>query len=193
MKTEAERARPVLAWRQRVDYKARRWERLNSPFMLWVLSTIVVGLVSFGYGKFDDRLKSDSKRRDELRRADAEIASRIDHMDGRLLPPARPTFDELRNEIARAYSGEQGGLYADYRATDIQSLATFVAFSLTTAKEKSEVMTARSAMKQLGDLAVAPRPNEAASQAALVSRAQSLLQAMELSRWRLREIADEKP
>jgi ribosomal protein S14 len=161
--------------------------------MLWVLSTIVVGLVSFGYGKFDDRLKSDSKRRDELRRADAEIASRIDHMDGRLLPPARPTFDELRNEIARAYSGEQGGLYADYRATDIQSLATFVAFSLTTAKEKSEVMTARSAMKQLGDLAVAPRPNEAASQAALVSRAQSLLQAMELSRWRLREIADEKP
>ena len=64
------------------------WEMLNSAIVLWLLSTVVVGLISFGYARWDkqrtaDRLEAEQaaakKREDRLaeRKIDAEIASRL--------------------------------------------------------------------------------------------------------------------
>jgi len=68
------------------------WAALNSAFLLWFLSTLVVGSVTFFYSKWEKGKEEDQRHRDNeqslknerrsaIRKLDIEIASRLTALD----------------------------------------------------------------------------------------------------------------
>lgn len=95
--------------RQQLDskptYRSRLWKSLNSAFVLWMLSTVVVGLISFAYTRWEKqrelhRIVAEQaaiKKREDgltLRKVDAEIASRLAYVHSviRLSNPSHEAF-----------------------------------------------------------------------------------------------------
>lgn len=56
--------------------KEKLWDYLNSPFSLWVLSTIVVGLISLGYARYQESVRKSEENRETARRLKAEADNR---------------------------------------------------------------------------------------------------------------------
>lgn len=56
--------------------KEKLWVYVNSPFSLWVLSTIVVGLISWGYAHYQDSVRKSEENRETARRLKAETDNR---------------------------------------------------------------------------------------------------------------------
>ena len=57
--------------------KKKIWKFLNSPFALWLLSSIVVGLLTWGYSQWQASEIELAKRRETINRLDIEIVSRL--------------------------------------------------------------------------------------------------------------------
>jgi hypothetical protein len=100
--------------RERLEAKparsSRLWSFLNSAFALWLLSTVVVGMVGFVYERYDRAREArrtqgekaaavETQRSLTVQKLDAEISSRLNYFN-RLLTDAT-TQTERRNRLAR--------------------------------------------------------------------------------------------
>jgi hypothetical protein len=54
---------------------------LNSPFGLWILSTVFIGLITFGYNKYTDYLKANDLKRKTINDLAFEIGYRFEPLD----------------------------------------------------------------------------------------------------------------
>jgi hypothetical protein len=68
---ELEAQRPPKPWHERV------WSLLNSSFMLWVLSSVVLSVVSFEYARHQARVEQRKLHADLERSLTTEIGNRI--------------------------------------------------------------------------------------------------------------------
>jgi hypothetical protein len=112
--------------------RARIWQVLNSQFGLWILSTVLVGLVSFLYSGFQEsnRIYSDDMHRMAIMRD--EIADRLEQFDqqvgatltlGDFVRHVNPwgldgptgVYPELQNRSLRGMIVEVEGLARKYR------------------------------------------------------------------------------
>jgi phosphate/sulfate permease len=77
----------------------KSWGFVNSPFMLWVLSTVIVGLVSFGYTRYQERMKKEQENRQTAQKLRAEIDNRskeILRLTAQITDEARTTYYDPR-------------------------------------------------------------------------------------------------
>jgi len=61
----------------RVRTKKRIWSFLNSNFGLWLLSSVMVGLITFGYTKLNDHLAEKRLKERQVVKLDIEIEGRF--------------------------------------------------------------------------------------------------------------------
>lgn len=91
------------------------WSLLNSGFVLWFLSTIVVGLVTFSLAKIKDQLTQTESARLRLASTDEELKMRLTNMKNELdtlqqwLPDYQASHDD--NTDKRGWYGELKQLY----------------------------------------------------------------------------------
>jgi hypothetical protein len=57
--------------------QSKTWALLNSSFALWFLSTIVLGLITWAYSSYTNRLAGQSAEAERIRHLDLEISGRI--------------------------------------------------------------------------------------------------------------------
>jgi hypothetical protein len=57
--------------------KKRIWDLLNSSFVLWFLSTLVIGLFGWMYSNYQERAKADNQKKELIRKLDTEINNRL--------------------------------------------------------------------------------------------------------------------
>ena len=77
----------------------KSWGFVNSPFMLWVLSTVIVGLVSFGYTRYQERMKKEEENRQTAQKLRAEIDNRskeILRLTAQVIDESRTRYYEPR-------------------------------------------------------------------------------------------------
>jgi len=56
--------------------RKRIWNIVNSAFVLWLLSSVVVGLFGWGYSKYQDNAKEQARRKEIKRKLMTEIINR---------------------------------------------------------------------------------------------------------------------
>jgi hypothetical protein len=74
IRNELESSREGKTW------KARIWVMLNSTFALWFLSSVVLGVLTWAYSGYVNRLAVQSAEMEHNRRLDLEISGRIDEI-----------------------------------------------------------------------------------------------------------------
>ena len=76
----------------------RFWPLLNSPFALWALSTLVVGIVSFGFARWEGERDEAKKTKELVRKLDLEIDSRLNSFDDEL--KSASDYETLHTAVA---------------------------------------------------------------------------------------------
>ncbi len=71
---------------------------LNSPLGIWILSTIVIGIITFGYKKYKEKRKIVVENNLKLSRITSEIEFRIKHVDRVMI--------NARKNLRRYYSSQ---------------------------------------------------------------------------------------
>lgn len=74
----------VRAQLDKVDKKKNKeagkiWAFVNSTLFLWFLSSIVLGIISFSYAKWDRQREIEREQRERAEKLDTEISSRLTH------------------------------------------------------------------------------------------------------------------
>jgi hypothetical protein len=69
-----------IALRKELDppkEKNKKWEFLNSTFGIWLFSSIVLGLITWGYTTWTDSRKAKEQKKEAINQIDVEITYRI--------------------------------------------------------------------------------------------------------------------
>ena len=116
---QEEEFRRVTAERMEREHGSRlsRFARqLNSPIMLWLLSTVVVGLISLGYKNWQDEKLKRAQEEEHKSKTSAELYYRVSACDD-----IGPAAD--REEVESMYNGIIGlrPLYPDYQNTRLEA------------------------------------------------------------------------
>ena len=65
-------------------FRAKCWRFVNTSFGIWLLSTVVVGLVSWGYANWSEAKQNDAKSKESIRKLDLELFARISNFENLL-------------------------------------------------------------------------------------------------------------
>jgi len=175
----------------RTRTKKPLWTLANSPFFLWFLSSIVLASISFLYAKHEEQQRKDLETHATLRKLDAEMAIRLDHLLG-LVEDPKVTSSTLRQEIVQTWTGQRGTLYAEYKSMGLFSLAALAQIHAS-GKEAAEIRSARLAFDRLWTALKKDVDWKDPSELdAFASGAKSLIRLAALGRWRL-DAQDAKP
>lgn len=148
--------RELEAARQdRKSRKEKAWALLNTGFALWFLSTVLVGIVTFTYSRFDSNQKERLRQRAVRDQLDQEIAARLmsssQSLDalakrlegGSLISSRASIYDSVLRSL-----GSDGGIFKEYDDRNFPSLA-FALQPLVSPKEAKEIAGAILAYQQL--------------------------------------------
>jgi hypothetical protein len=75
------------------------WKIVNSAFVIWFLSTIVVGITTWSYSNWQEQQRGDRELNQKIQRLDAEISYRFDVSN-----QSRPEYPDDTFVIALCYS-----------------------------------------------------------------------------------------
>ena len=167
------------------------WARLNSPFVLWFLSSVVLAVISWGYAQYEADQRKETETRSILRKLDSEIASRLDNLNERLVKVKPQHIDVITNNLAWSCFGQSETLYPEYNGVTIVSLVTQVVFNakpidrpaLLTVREQFVALT-RLARPELSSRS----PPEA--QAKYLDSVRSIIREVHIPRWQLRSLSE---
>lgn len=103
----------------------RAWAFLNSSFGMWVLTTVLVGLATWGFTAWRDSVTRASERSTVVRRLDTEIATRLDRFVIRMshLHSARQFGDALEALDRPDDNLYASSAYPEYARRSLLSLA----------------------------------------------------------------------
>jgi hypothetical protein len=85
------------------SFKARFWMGLNAPFVLWLLSSVIVGLFGLVFSNYQAQRADKLNKSNHIRMLDAEITSRIDE--------ARSTISAFQVSLAEGFSRYQNSMF----------------------------------------------------------------------------------
>jgi hypothetical protein len=128
--TYREEIRAQLASSRPVSLAQRVWDILNKPFLLWTLSTILVGLVTWSWASYQAGLQGESVRRTSISRLDIEMAARIADSLDRLEELERDRRNGVRianrawvfGTVVEGLNGGREQIYPEYSARRFTSL-----------------------------------------------------------------------
>lgn len=112
--------------------RLRLWEAVNKPFVLWSLSTILVGLISLAYTTREAQKKEQSQKKDAINKIDLEISNRIGgslkYLDKLPQDGQPPDPDDMFQAVFSYLDNNKGFyaaiLYPEYKDTGFQALVT---------------------------------------------------------------------
>jgi hypothetical protein len=112
--------------------RLRLWEAVNKPFVLWSLSTILVGLISLAYTTRETQKKEQSQKKDAINKIDLELRNRIGgslkYLD-KLQQAGQPIDpDDVFQAVFLYLDNNRGDytaiLYPEYKDKGFQALVT---------------------------------------------------------------------
>jgi hypothetical protein len=198
--SEDERAHILLEERYRADVRRQldaeraaadnRFRKVlnffGTPLGIWMLSTIAVGLITFGYSLARDQADEAKRNRAEVRQIDAEIVGRLESM--------RTALEQIRSNSTESVlfanfepinnAPALGNVSEAYKNTKMQFLLSTLYFDVTP-NERSELSAASASWGRILAIreAALEAPNENLNGAALgIER--ELLKNFRLDRWR---------
>lgn len=181
VREELERARPPKS----------PWGFLNAPLFLWFLSSVVLASISFLYARHDEQQRKSQELQTVLRRLDAEMAIRLDHLIGLVDDPA-VTPSRLRLEIVQTWIGERGNIYPEYKSLGLFSMAALAQMHAQ-GTEASEIQSARLAFDRLWKgLKQDVDWRDPAQLETFAAAARPLIRLAALPRWRL-DVQEARP
>ncbi|MBV9928532.1 MAG: hypothetical protein JOZ96_26185 [Acidobacteria bacterium] len=110
----------------------RLWEVFNKPLVLWFLSTILVGFISWMYASREAQNKELSQRTEAIRKLDREIRNRVGgslkYLDkpqqGHQPLPPYDVFDGVLLSLDKNNGEYAASLYPEYKDKGFQALVT---------------------------------------------------------------------
>lgn len=161
------------------------WSLINSPFVLWLLSSVLLASISFAYAKYDEKEKKNGEARAILRKIDAEMAIRLDHLLEVVSDQTVPAM-VLREEIMQTWTGHRGSLYSEYQSMGFFSLAVLAQMHASTKEDETEIRSARIAFDNIWlELKKKVDWSDPNQQNAFAAKARPLISLAALPRWRL--------
>jgi hypothetical protein len=113
--------------------RAKLWGALNTPFVLWLLSSFLLGLFGWAYSSFQSRNKQIQERAELARKLDEELQFRVD--------TALSALEGMKKEVEQGYKvyspssiysivlkkldgvgEERNVMYPEFRERGLQSL-----------------------------------------------------------------------
>ncbi|MES9930334.1 MAG: hypothetical protein ABW158_19655 [Candidatus Thiodiazotropha sp. 6PDIVS] len=70
--------------RSKTTTRSKVWELLNSAFILWILSTIVISGITWAYTSWKETIEKEVQYSDEVLAIDLELAARLQFFDSNL-------------------------------------------------------------------------------------------------------------
>ena len=122
----------------------RFFERLNRPFTLWFLSSVILGLISFSYGMWTERRARSAENRAIVVKLDTEIDSRMRKSAHRLAVAAAPVG--VRESITMLDQGT--GIYPEFENRSMESLLWSLQELVPGVVEKQSVEQARAGYRE---------------------------------------------
>ncbi len=168
---EAEKPAPTL--------RRKLWTFLNSPVGIWILATLLVGGVSWGYIKWEAARSERDAFRSVIVKLDAEIESRL-----------RYAYDMLSRETVRnsdfnnVLYGSTMGIFEEFKSRDTRSLILELGH-LVPQSERTAVKHAARGMDKLIPLRIdVPYDIGSPVDTETVQRARAILKSrVVMSRW----------
>lgn len=177
--------------------RGRVWKALNTPFAMWLLTTVAVGVITAGYTKLQASLQEAQNKRILVRKLDNEIAGRFlqIHQFARIIEVSdeqRPGSDDSK-EIALLLpyllNGSAGGgslpiaisIYPQYHGWSFLALLVELESNLSRSAEANAVKTVREKIYAL-------RPKKASS----LTDAVNQLDELRLDRWKTIQRTDDQ-
>jgi len=183
--------------------RQRFWEVVNKPFILWSLSTILVGLISWTYASYEAQNKEQLQREGTVRKIDLEMRNRIGgslkYLDKlqQVHQPIHPddVFDEALMYLDKNKGEYAASLYPEYKDKGFQALITDLK-GLVGADEQQDLDKALKAYEELKNSRTESsdvntnrsKPNtteELKASAKVIERAKQLIgEGMMIPRWK---------
>jgi hypothetical protein len=171
--------RSQLANRERPSRGARLLEFLNQPVILWLLSSVVVGLISWQYTRWEERQAQQRQIQAEVRNLDLEIHGRLRRAADRLL--------NARNVVgvreAIRMLDEPSGMFVDLGQRNMENLLVSLVW-LIPEGETASLEAARTGYQDLQQIAARPEEGQDVSQTIELVRTKYLDGAFAIRRWR---------
>jgi hypothetical protein len=76
---EIYRSEVQIELKKKEKKKSKTWEFMNSSFGIWLLSSVALGLITWGYTQISQSLAADKKNQAEIQKYDVEIPARINN------------------------------------------------------------------------------------------------------------------
>ncbi len=173
------------------------WAVLNSSFVLWLLSSVIVSGITATYAIYQQRQKDASRVEETRRKLDTEILSRIDqalaglkitaHEVSSMDYGAREIYENVFNVLDNSYLASKPensrdlSVIPEFRTRTFRSLVWELR-SVVEQSEASELDAVLSVYEELADLASVDSPG---APNVAIEKSQGLLKrCVEVSRWK---------
>lgn len=152
---------------------------LNAPVILWLLSTIVVGLITWQYTRWEERQTQQQQVQAEIRNLDLEIHGRLRRAADRL-SSARDIVG-IREAIRML--DEASGTFPEMGQRNMENLLVSLIW-LMPEGEAAALETARTGYRELQEMAAAPEEAQDVKQTIARVRTKYFDGAFAIRRWR---------
>ncbi len=128
---------------------AKLWKFLNSSFGIWLLATVAVGALSWGYTKWEAARAAEALFKSSITKLDIEINSRLQGIcDG--LSTNTEGSDAFR--FHHLVQGKEFSVYAEFKERDVRPLMIELSY-MVPENQRPEIANALRALAQLYVLA----------------------------------------
>lgn len=139
--------RKSLEKKEKKPFWPRLWELMNSAFGLWLLSTVVVGLVASSYGDLKAKNEINAKNTETRRKLETEVSSRLQIFRASLLGFSTEQYFQFKyTQLATMVDGTSAQdkdrplfVFPDFKDRTLQSLL-FELEQLTADQEEAKVI-----------------------------------------------------
>ena len=134
------------------DKKNKLWKFVNTSFGIWLLSSVIVGLATFGYTKLTESITDSNNRKKQIAKLDQEIEGRFYQLISKQerrkdsinitfdLPtsPEEESMKEVWFEFKASPEGYYQGLYAIYPEFSERNITSLIIELSSLLEDKTE-------------------------------------------------------
>lgn len=125
--------------------KIREW--LNEPITLWFLSSVILGLITWGYTQWEDNRAQQERNAISITKLDIEISSRVQKAVDRL----NSAKDNVGVKDSIKILDRGSGVFGAFKDRPLESLLFELSWFVTS-DEKSKIELARKAYSSLPEI-----------------------------------------
>ncbi|MCL6295837.1 hypothetical protein [Jejuia spongiicola] len=134
------------------NWKNKLWNFVNTKFGIWLLSSAIVGLITFGYTKLSESISNSNSQKKQIVKLDQEIEGRFYQLISKQerrrdsinvnfdieIIPEQETMKEIWFEFKASPKGYYQGLYVVYPEFSERNIASLIIELSSLVDDKSE-------------------------------------------------------